>query len=391
MNMLLPDEWIENSIETYIYQHTTKSQIIYWIVLFAVTVTLVALPFIYVDISVQGSGVVRPVAEKAEITSSITEIVDSVFVKEGEQVNKGDVILRFRTNSSDYKINYQTSRLNDYSAQLADLAYLAEGNCPKLFSSPVRQQEYAYFIRKKQELETGLAQAEKEYLRNKTLFEKKVISEEEYDSYYFKYKSQQNELASLVQSQISTWQADQNTYRNTYNEMSTNLKQEIKDKDMYIVRSPVDGTVDQFSGVYRGSSIQAGQSLAVISPDSTLCIEVYVTPRNIGFMNIGMPVNVQVESFNYNEWGTIPGRVKDISSDFLTDSQGNSFYKVKCEMERDFLQLKNGRIGKLKKGMTVNAHFMVTRRSLFDLLYQKMDGWVNPKQYENETMVAKLN
>ena len=152
MNMLLPDEWIENSIETYIYQHTTKSQILYWIVLFAVIVTLVALPFIYVDISIQGSGVVRPVAEKAEITSSITEIVDSVFVKEGEQVNKGDVILRFRTNSSDYKINYQTSRLNDCSAQLADLAYLAEGNCPKFFSSPVRQQEDAYFIRKKQKL-----------------------------------------------------------------------------------------------------------------------------------------------------------------------------------------------------------------------------------------------
>ena len=367
--MLLPNEWIENSIETYIYQHTTKSQVIYWVVLLAVTVTLVALPFVYVDISVQGSGVVRPVAEKAEITSSITEIVDSVFVKEGEQVNKGDVILRFRTNNSDYKINYQTSRLNDCSAQLADLAFLA----------------------KKQELETALAQAEKEYTRNRTLFEKKVISEEEYDSYYFKLKSQQNELASLEQSQLSTWQADQNTYRNTYNEMNSSLNQEIKDKDMYIVRSPVDGTVDQFSGVYRGSSIQAGQSLAVISPDSTLCLEVYVTPRNIGFMSVGMPVNVQVESFNYNEWGTIPGRVKDISSDFLTDSQGNSFYKVKCEMERDYLQLKNGRVGKLKKGMTVNAHFMVTRRSLFDLLYQKMDGWVNPKQYENETMVAKLN
>jgi len=389
--MLLPNEWIENSIETYIYQHTTKSQVIYWVVLLAVTVTLVALPFVYVDISVQGSGVVRPVAEKAEITSSITEIVDSVFVKEGDQVNKGDVILRFRTNNSDYKINYQISRLNDCSAQLADLAFLAKGERPERFSSPVRQQEYAYFIRKKQELETALAQAEKEYTRNRTLFEKKVISEEEYDSYYFKLKSQQNELASLVQSQLSTWQADQNTYRNTYNEMNSSLNQEIKDKDMYIVRSPVDGTVDQFSGVYRGSSIQSGQSLAVISPDSTLCLEVYVTPRNIGFMSVGMPVNVQVESFNYNEWGTIPGRVKDISSDFLTDSQGNSFYKVKCEMERDYLQLKNGRVGKLKKGMTVNAHFMVTRRSLFDLLYQKMDGWVNPKQYENETMVANLN
>lgn len=386
--MLLPNEWIENSIETYIYQHTTKSQVIYWVVLLAITATLVALPFIYVDISVQGSGVVRPIAEKAEITSSVTEIVDSVFVREGEQVKKGDVILRFKTANSDYKISYQISRLNDCSAQLMDLAYLAKGEKPNTFSSPVRQQEYIYFIRKKQELETASAQAEKEYMRNKTLFEKKVISEEEYDGYYFKLQNQRNELASLMQSQLSTWQADKNTYQNTYNEINSSLKQEVKDKDMYIVRSPVAGTVDQFSGVYRGSSIQAGQTLAVISPDSTLCLEVYVTPRNIGFMSVGMPVKMQVESFNYNEWGTIPGKVKEISSDFLTDSQGNSFYKVKCEIERDYLQLKNGRVGKLKKGMTVSAHFMVSRRSLFDLLYQKMDDWVNPRQY---AMVAKLN
>nr|WP_302829612.1 HlyD family efflux transporter periplasmic adaptor subunit [uncultured Bacteroides sp.] len=387
--MLLPNEWIENSIETYIYQHTTKSQIIYWVVLLAITATIIALPFIYVDISVQGSGIVRPVAEKAEITSAITEIVDSVYVREGEQVNKGDIILRFRTNNSDYKINYQSGRLNDCEMHLTDLAYLAKGDCPSIFRSPVRQQEYTYFTKKKIELETSLVQAEKEYKRNKNLYDKKVISEEEYDKYYFQWQSQRNELASLVQSQLNTWQIDLNNYRNSFNEMNANLKQEVKDKDMYIVRSPVDGTVDQFSGLYKGSSVQAGQSLAMISPDSTLCLEVYVTPRNIGFMSVGMPVNVQVESFNYNEWGTIPGTVKEISSDFLTDAQGTSFYKVKCEMQRDYLQLKSGRVGKLKKGMTVSAHFMVTRRSLFDLLYQKVDDWANPRQYEDEMLMAQ--
>lgn len=388
---LLPNEWIENSIETYIYQHTTKSQVIYWVVLAAVTAALIALPFIYVDISVQGSGVVRPVTEKTEIKAAITELVDSVYVREGQQVNKGDILLRFRTNNSDYKITYQTNRLNDFEAHLADLAYLAKGEAPANFCSPVRRQEYTYFVRRRNELETSLAQAEKEYNRHNNLFNKKVISEEEYEKYYYQYISQQNELASLIQSQLSTWQADLNSYRNQRNEMNTALKQEQKDKDMYIVRSPVAGTIDQFSGIYRGSSIQAGQSLAVISPDSTLCMEVYVTPRNIGFMSIGMPVNVQVESFNYNEWGTLPGKVKDISSDFLTDSQGNSYYKIKCEMERDYLKLKNGRVGRLKKGMTVSAHFMVTRRSLFDLLYQKIDDWANPRQYENVNMVAKRN
>lgn len=386
--MLLPNEWIENSIETYIYRHTTKSQIIYWVVLAVIAAFLVAMPFIYVDISVQGNGAIRPISEKTEIKSSVTEIVDSVFVREGEQVHKGDILLRLRTNNSDYKINYQNERLRDCNEQLADLAYLVKGKRPPHFQSAVRQQEYAYFTNRKREIETALAQAEKEYKRNKNLFDKKVVSEEEYDGFYFKYKNKQDELASLEQSQLNTWEADQNTLRNTYHEMNSALKQEVKGKDMYFVRSPVDGTLDQFSGLYKGSSIQAGQSLAVISPDSTLYAEVYVTPRNIGFIREGMPVKIQVESFNYNEWGTLPAKVKDISSDCLTDEQGNAYYKVKCEMERNYLQLKNGRKGWLKKGMTVGAHFMVTRRSLFDLLYQKIDNWANPRQYNKQNITV---
>jgi|GEM_PF-6875139 len=43
--MLLSNEWIENSIETYIYQHTTKSQIIYWIVLAARAAPMIFFPF----------------------------------------------------------------------------------------------------------------------------------------------------------------------------------------------------------------------------------------------------------------------------------------------------------------------------------------------------------
>lgn len=59
-------------------------------------------------------------------------------------------------------------------------------------------------------------------------------------------------------------------------------------------------------------------------------------------------------------------------------------------MERDYLTLrKSGKKGVLKKGMTVSAHFMITERSLFDLLYQKIDDWANPIQYNSNTMIAK--
>lgn len=91
--MILPTEYIANSIETYNYQNTTRTQVIYWVVLAVVTIALVSLPFIYVDISVSGNGVIRPEGEKTEVKSPVTEIVDKVFVREGQSVHKGDIIL----------------------------------------------------------------------------------------------------------------------------------------------------------------------------------------------------------------------------------------------------------------------------------------------------------
>ena len=107
--MILPNEWIENSIETYIYQHTTKSQVIYWVVLLAVTVTLVALPFIYVDISVQGSGWgvlgVDPVSRKMMVTGICRH--QDVLVPAFEPLLVCDVwehayYLRYRNNRAAY-------------------------------------------------------------------------------------------------------------------------------------------------------------------------------------------------------------------------------------------------------------------------------------------------
>lgn len=384
MKEILSSELIKNSIDSYIHQYSTTGHKIYWVILAVVVVLLCSLPFIYVDVSVQDSGVVRPVAEKTEIIAGISEIVDAIYVREGQKIEPGDTLLTFRRSNPDYKISYQRKRVNDYREHLNDLQYLAKGNVPARFQSGTRRQEYNFYLQQLNEQETNLSKARKDLERNKALFEKKVISEEEYERYLFECNRAENELASLKDNQISKWHSDLNAYSNSYEEMTTALRQEIKDKDLYVVTSPVSGTLDQFRGIYKGSNIQAGTPLAIISPDSTLHAEVYVSPRNIGYIGLGMPVKIQVGSFNYNEWGTIPGEVIEISSDYLTDASGsNVFYKVKCNMERNYLTRKNGTIGQLKKGMSISSHFMITRRSLFDLLYQKMDDWINPSQYVN--------
>jgi HlyD family secretion protein len=90
-----------------------------------------------------------------------------------------------------------------------------------------------------------------------------------------------------------------------------------------------------------------------------------------------MKVNVLVEAFDYNQWGKLNGLVSDISSDFVLLNE-TPFFKVKCCIDRPFLTLKNGKKGFLKKGMTVQTRFLVNRRSLFQLIYEKMDDWANP-------------
>lgn len=387
---LLPSPLITNSIDAYIDKHPTKSQKIYWVVLFALTAAIISLPLVYVDVSVQDAGTIRPAVEKTEIKASITEFVDSVYTKEGLKISKGDTILTFRSSNANYKINYHKERLRDLQEHINDLKELAKGKRPDIFSSDTRRKEYSYFIKQLEEYKTTLQKSTKDYQRNKALYEKKVIAAEEYEKYQYEYNKINNELASLKDNQISKWQTDLNSYTNSYNEIFSSLNQEIKDKELYVITSPVSGTLDYFRGIYKGSNIQTGNSVAIISPDSTLCCEIYVTPRNIGYIHIGMSVSIQVESFNYNEWGTIEGLVTEISSDFLTDNNNNAFYQVKCQLEKDHLIRKNGVQGKLKKGMTVISHFKITRRSLFDLLYQKMDDWANPTQYNSNSITQAL-
>lgn len=381
---LFPSEVINNGIEAYLARHSIKPQWIYWIVLAAITGTIIVFPFIYIDLSVQDTGIVRPVGEKAEIKSTVTEYVDSIFIKEGSKINRGDTILTLRSLAPDYKINYQQGRLTDLTEHINDLRYLARNVKPATFHSDTRRQEYLHFIRQKTEYETAATKTEKDMERNRILFEKNVISAEEYESYQYEYDKATNQLASFTDNQLSKWQTELNSYLNMYGEINSNLNLDSKEKDFYAITSPINGTVEQFRGIYRGSNIQAGTTLAIISPDSSLYVEVYVQPRNIGYIHTGMAVHLQVEAFNYNEWGALPGKVIEVSSDFFMDESGRTIYKVKCSLDKGFLQHKKGMKGFIKKGMTVSAHFMITRRSLLDILYLKMDNWMNPAQYNSK-------
>ena len=380
---LLPTEWVSDSVDTYLYQKRPKRQVIYTVMLAAVSAAIISLPFVYVDITVQSSGFVRPNGEISVITAPMTETVERVSAKEGDKLRKGDEILRFRTSAPDGKIKYQQERSMETNAHIADLELLSRGQRPQAFASAARQQEYAKYLSEQYRLKTDLRQYETEWRRYKVLFDKGLISESEYNEHYYRYQDKVNELHLQQTNQMSAWKTELTNLKMQLKETTSNLIETRSNRNAYVVRSPINGTLEQFSGIYPGSNLQVGATIAVVSPDTSLYIEAYVVPRDIAFIREKMRVKVQIESFNYNEWGTLEGYVQNISSDYIRNNDGQSYYKVKCKLTKNYLELRNSkRKGYVKKGMTGIVHFVVTRRSLFNLLYKNIDEWVNPTQYQ---------
>lgn len=80
----------------------------------------------------------------------------------------------------------------------------------------------------------------------------------------------------------------------------------------------------------------------------------------------------------------------DIAKDFMVSSTSNTstpsdaFFRVKCRLETHELKLQNGYEAHLQKGMTLQARFVITRRTLAQLLFDKAEDWLNPNQIDTK-------
>jgi HlyD family secretion protein len=85
-----------------------------------------------------------------------------------------------------------------------------------------------------------------------------------------------------------------------------------------------------------------------------------------------------MDAFNYNQWGLGKATVYEIDRN-LTINEQQSYFRVRCKLQTKELVLKNDYKAQFKKGMTCTARLVLTERSLWHLLFDKVDDWFNPK------------
>ncbi len=153
-------------------------------------------------------------------------------------------------------------------------------------------------------------------------------------------------------------------------------KQTIKYQEL---KAPVSGVVFDLKA-NPGFVPKAGQGETMLKivpdpgPENPLVAEVYVTNRDIGFVEVGQKADVRIDSFPYSEFGDIKGTVYFVGSDALEPNQIYNFYRfpVKIDLESQQLMAK-GQPQKLQSGMSVTVNIKVREKrtvlSLFTDLF----------------------
>jgi hemolysin D len=132
--------------------------------------------------------------------------------------------------------------------------------------------------------------------------------------------------------------------------------------------SPVTGIVHQVTVHTIGGVVKPAEPLMWIVPDDAeLEVEAWINNRDIGFVRTDDPVEVKVETFPFTKYGTLSGRLADISHDAVSDETRGLVYKARVLLQESTISV-NGHAVRLEPGMAVSAEVKTGDRRLVEFL-----------------------
>jgi len=98
------------------------------------------------------------------------------------------------------------------------------------------------------------------------------------------------------------------------------------------VRAPVAGIVNRLAISTVGGVIKPGEVLMEITPSySGIVIESHAKPNDRANLRTGLTTRVRIGAYDYATYGTLNGKVTDVSADTLMDEHEGRYYRVMVE------------------------------------------------------------
>mgnify|MGYP002048737661 CR=1 FL=1 len=358
-----------------------------------------------IDQSVSVSGRLEPSGSVREVDSPSGGVIAEVFVKEGALVQAGQPLFTVEGKglASRRQSLIDAQRLLELQASSLKAVLVSDGDPTRFAPEPPLPNvddpqvlaQLGTARQQSQQLRAQLVQISAQLVsRRKTLALQELIARDLKPLYEsgamarHQYLSQLNQVQE-TRSQVASLDVERTrvigqaaSRLNQVDRQLLTLNAElvgiVENIDYRTVKAPIDGHVFS-SEVSPYSVINANQVVLKLVPENHLEAKVSINNSDIGFVKIGMPVAVSVNSFPAGEFGYIDGTLSSIGLDVLKPDQENPAYRFPAQISLKQQSVLSGDNElNLQSGMSISANIKLRSRPvisiLSDLFVKQLDG-----------------
>lgn len=242
--------------------------------------------------TVSANGKIQPEVE-VKMSSDVSGEITELFVKEGDSVQAGRLLARIDPELYQSSLDRSEAALNNSKANLANAR-------ARLLQSEAKYNE-----------------VEQQYLRNKKMYDQKLISDGEFQTAQSTYLSTKADIEAAKQTVIGS--------QFTVKTQEAGLKEAKKNLTRTEIFAPVSGIVSKLS-VEKGERVvgtsqMAGTEMMRIANLNDMEVSVDVNENDIVKVSIGDTVEVEVDAYNNRKF---KGMVTEIANSATTSAATTS-------------------------------------------------------------------
>jgi membrane fusion protein, adhesin transport system len=138
------------------------------------------------------------------------------------------------------------------------------------------------------------------------------------------------------------------------------------------LKSPVRGTIQELSVNTVGGVVKPGEYIIKIVPkDDQLLVEAKVKPSDRAFIYPGQKATVKITAYDFSIYGGLSGEVVYISADTQEDEKGNSFYIVRVRTFETELK-RRGQVLPIISGMVASVDILTGHKTVMQYILKPL-------------------
>lgn len=341
-----------------------------------------------IDEVTRGQGSIIPTSREQVIQSLDPGILKEMLVKEGDTVDKDQVLLKLddtRSSAILRESQAKVENLEALSARLKAEAYGVELVFAETTPVQLQERERAIYEKKKNSLKESLdslqaskALLDREIQMTEPMVARGAVSEIELLRMKRQSSDLQLQLAEHKNKYATDASAELTKIEAELSQARENMAMRADPVERSHIRSPLKGIVKNIRVNTIGGVINAGQDIMEIVPiEDTLLVEAYISPSDVAYVRPGMPALVKLTAYDYAIYGGLDGIVTLLSPDTLHDQKrpsdlklnpNEAYYRVLVKTDGSHLTDKDGKVMPIIPGMIASVDIKTGQKTVFQYL-----------------------